>query len=300
MTIDVLAPAKLNLGLEVIRRRDDGYHDIATVFQTISVFDRLRLSPATEERVRIVDCAESIGDNLVERALALARENALTSRTWYVELEKRIPLAAGLGGASSDAAATLLALAEHEGKSSAGLSSLALDLGSDVPFLLQGGAALGSGRGELLEPLPSLTGCWLVLASPSVAMDRKTAQLFGSLQPEDFSDGARTQRVAMTLRARQFPDPSDLANAFERPLTERLSNIDALHQAFHRAGAPFIALSGAGPTHYTILPTLEAAIRIARQLAEERPIPMRVLLARPTSSGPLLRRYKTARAAGAL
>lgn len=293
MTVFALAPAKINLGLEVVRRRTDGFHDIVTVFQAISVFDRLRIAPSPTDKVRTLDRLEQIEPNLVSRAIETARARHLTESHWNVELEKRIPVAAGLGGASADAAATLLAIARHTNATELDLPACALELGSDVPFLLQGGAALASGRGEMLEPLPALSGTWLVLAAPMLEIERKTARLYGALQPSDFTDGSRIAQVAFALRARTMPHPAQLANAFERPLAELLPDVGSIRAAFVQAGAPFVALSGAGPTHYTAVPALSEATRIAFALAKDPPIPVRVLVARPVASGPILTFEKT-------
>ena len=293
MTVAVLAPAKVNLGLEVIAKRDDGFHDIATVFQTISVFDRLRLSHSKSDLVQVVNSIEQIESNLVSRTLRLAQGAGITDRHWRVELEKRIPLAAGLGGASADAAGTILALATIGKVPDSDLPAVALEIGSDVPFLLRGGAALARGRGELLDPLPSLTSGWFVLAVPSIELERKTARLYGALLPGDFSAGSRAERVAAALRAQRPPAPTDLANAFERPLTDFIPEVALLRASLLRAGAPFVKLTGAGPTHYTIVSELREAIHIAKALVAVCPIPMRVLIARPTGVGPLLQWEKT-------
>ncbi len=293
MTIELLAPAKINLGLEVIRKRNDGFHDIATVFQTISIFDRLRLEAASSDSVVFTNRIVQVDANLVARALDLSRDAGITDHHWYVEIDKRIPMAAGLGGASADAAGTLTALAEHADRDRVGLPGIALELGSDVPFLLRGGAAVAGGRGERLEPLPALSDCWLVLAAPDSEIDRKTARLYGTLRLGDFSQGTRVARVADALRERRLPDPADLENTFARPVLEVLPEIARLHATFKRAGAPFVALSGAGPTHYSIVRELRDAIRIARSIRQDRPFPMRILIARPTGPGLLIRREKT-------
>lgn len=291
MTVSVLAPAKINLGLEVIRKRNDGFHDIATVFQTVSVFDRLHLSVANHDSVRITNRIEQIEANLVSRALMLAREQGLTKQQWRVELEKRIPVAAGLGGASADTAATLLAIAGQRGR--AEIAGVASELGSDVPFLLRGGAALGKGRGDQLESLPSLGSCWILLAAPSIELERKTARLYGTLAPTDFSNGSRVDRVATALREHRLPDPADLANAFDRPLATLLPEVGYLRAAMLTAGAPFAALSGAGPTHYTIVSELSDAIAIAGSLRRIGLPKLRVMVVRPAGSCPLVRVEKT-------
>ncbi len=158
-TVRVPAYAKLNLGLRVLYRRPDGYHEIRTVFQTISLADRLDItfSPARSTRISIEGTPE-IPDNLIERAAHLVLEALSIQGDVSFILKKHIPAGAGLGGGSSDAAAVLLALPVLAGKALTWdrLHAIAIQLGSDVPFFLHGGTALGLGRGEELYPLPDL------------------------------------------------------------------------------------------------------------------------------------------------
>lgn len=300
VTLELLAPAKINLGLEVIGKRDDGYHDIATVFQTISLFDRIRIWPADTDSVHFDDQAPRIEVDLAERALRMARSAGLVRGSYRISIEKRIPLAAGLGGASSDAAAVLTALAKPHVNDSNVIGSLALQLGSDVPFLLQGGAALATGRGEMLHPIPALRNCWIVLACPDVQIDRKTARLYASLIEQDFSDGQRVTRVATALRHHVIPNADDLANSFMRPLEQFLPECAHLASIMGNAGAPFVALSGAGPTHYSIIERLRDAIEISRELLARTTVPLHVHLARPMASGIQIRAAKTSPSGNAL
>jgi 4-diphosphocytidyl-2-C-methyl-D-erythritol kinase len=300
MTIELLTPAKINLGLEVIRRRDDCYHDIATVLQTISIFDRIRISPATRNQVRIVDRIIEIEDNLASRAIEMALQSGLSQGNYLVDIEKRSPVAAGLGGASADAAAVLIALDPDRDSIGNETATLALQLGSDVPFLLRGGAARATGRGEILEPCSTLRDSWIVLARPNIEIDRKTAKLYGALEPSDFSDGGASLRVASALDRGSIPDPADLDNAFTRALHDLIPELSSFISHFRDSGAPFVALSGAGPTHYTIVPTLAEAGSIGARVAGKSPLPLRVLVARPAPSGILLRRQKTHQVASAL
>lgn len=293
MTIELLSPAKINLGLEVIAKRDDGYHEIATVFQTISLFDRIRIEQASTDSVRITNRMEQIERNLAEEALAELHASELTSSHLRVEIEKQIPMAAGLGGASADAAGVIAAIATGSKSDSNELDALALRIGSDVPFLLHGGAALATGRGEQLESLPSLRDCWFVLVCPEIELERKTARLYAALTIEDFSDGSRVRRVADVLRRNAHPAPTDLLNVFARPLAEFVPEIVEFTEAFTAAGAPFVALSGAGPAHYTIVSRLSDAIAISSQLARHAPIPLRSIIARPMSTGIQIRGGKT-------
>ncbi|MFT4036655.1 MAG: 4-(cytidine 5'-diphospho)-2-C-methyl-D-erythritol kinase [Thermomicrobiales bacterium] len=151
----VPAPAKLNLGLEVLNRRADGYHNLATIFLTVSLFDEVAVASVPGIAASSPDVGVPPWENLTMRA-AQAMQAAFPGRGADITLTKRIPVAAGLGGASSDAAGTLLALRElwQTSQTLAELAALAALLGSDVPFLVTGGCALGSGRGEVLEALP--------------------------------------------------------------------------------------------------------------------------------------------------
>src|SRR5215208_7184561 len=146
--IEIDAPAKLNLGLEVISRRDDGFHEIATIFLTIDLYDRLTLSRSVELELSCSDAALAGEDNLALRALQLLHAETSPRGGARIHLCKRIPAAAGLGGASSDAAAALLGGRElwQQDISDSRLHHLATRLGSDVPFFLRGGCAIGSGR----------------------------------------------------------------------------------------------------------------------------------------------------------
>lgn len=293
MTFAVLTPAKLNLGLEVLGKRDDGYHDIATVFQSISLFDRIHLERADRDEVRLLGSAEQLESNLAERALDVLRDAGNAIGHWNIRISKRIPMAAGLGGASSDAAAVLVTLGQQVAIPPASLEKLALRLGSDVPFLLSGGTVRAAGRGDQLDRLPPLRNCWFVLATPPLALDRKTTQLYGALQPVDFTDGSRIDLVAAAIRQGTLPEPSALKNAFERPLHALLPEIAELERAFSTAGAPFVALSGAGPTHYAIVQRLSEAISLARALRAVVPHPTRIMIARPTAYGPLVQLGRT-------
>ncbi len=298
MTVELLAPAKINLGLEILGKRDDGYHDIATVFQTISLFDRIRLDEADADSVHMPGPA--IEENLAARVLEFAGSSGISRPPYRVSIEKRIPIAAGLGGASTDAAAMLAAMQTLHGLDSRHASAIALRLGSDVPFLLRGGAAFATGRGEVLEPLPSLRSCWFALVIPRIAIERKTAQLYGALTDADFTSGHRVERVTAACRRNRLPAAGDLANAFDRPLADFVPGTASLVAAFTEAGAPFVALSGAGPAHYTIVRNLSQAIDIARRIVHLAPMPVRALVARPVSTGIQIRDRKTLDASGAL
>ena len=266
--VRIVAPAKLNLGLEVIGRRPDGFHDLVTIFQAVSLVDWLTLAPAPDLRLFCADPALLSPDNLALRALARLRERTGTASGASLHLDKHIPVAAGLGGASSDAAAALLAARRLWGApaSDQNLAELAAELGSDLPFFLRGGTALATGRGERLEPLPTPAGIWFVIVSPAVVVPRKTATLYAALTRDDFSDGARVKQQAARLRAGLPLAPDLLVNAFASPLSELRPELAELPNLMRAAGAPAVALSGAGPSHYAVLDDPDAARDLAARL----------------------------------
>ncbi|HVF45648.1 MAG TPA: 4-(cytidine 5'-diphospho)-2-C-methyl-D-erythritol kinase, partial [Pyrinomonadaceae bacterium] len=169
--IKLPAFAKINLGLKVLGRRADGYHEIRTVFQTISLHDRLTFETTADGRLELACTDPSIPadeTNLVMRAAAALRERYGAGRGARVTLEKRVPAGGGLGGGSSDAAATLIALSHlWDLKADAGgLSELGARLGADVPFFLTGGTALGTGTGTRVVPLEDAPERHLVVVTP--------------------------------------------------------------------------------------------------------------------------------------
>jgi 4-diphosphocytidyl-2-C-methyl-D-erythritol kinase len=143
---------------------------------------------------------------------------------------------------------------------------LGLTLGSDVPFFLQGGCALGRGRGEVLETLPLPHGAWFVIVSPNLHIPRKTATLYASLSSRDFSDGSSVESQARRLRSGLALETALLQNAFTRPLGELMPELAELPIAMRKAGATSIALTGAGPAHYAVVDDPGLARRIAERL----------------------------------
>jgi 4-diphosphocytidyl-2-C-methyl-D-erythritol kinase len=264
------APAKLNLGLEIIGKRPDGYHELATIFVAVRPEDDLAIARAETASLLVDDPNLAGDDNLALRALHLLAAHAGIAPNAAIELRKRIPAAAGLGGASSDAAA-VLRLARDLWRlptPDADLANLAARLGSDVPFFRRGGCALGSGRGEVLAPLPMPSDAWFVLVAPAIAIPRKTATLYGAIRPSDYSDGTRILAQGQRLEHGQPLDPALLGNAFERPLHGLRPDLSELPPLMRRLGAPVVALSGAGPTHYAVLDDQAAAAALAARLRD--------------------------------
>lgn len=285
--VRITAPAKINLGLEVLGRRDDGFHEIATVLAMVDLCDVVELTPRARGEI---DRATEIEGVRLEDDLAfeaLYRILMQKNRSWEgatLGLEKHIPIAAGLGGASADAAATLIA-ASHFWERHIDQETLlreAARIGSDVPFFLGEPCAFATGTGTTLEPLPAPKG-WLLIVTPDVKIPDKTATMYGALTPADFSDGTQVAGAVRRLRAGQLPAPADLHNAFARPLYELVPALARLPKIFCDHGATFAALSGAGPSHYTWFRTAAAAHSTAGQMASSLPMKAQMFVA-PFSS----------------
>ncbi|MGI8586792.1 MAG: 4-(cytidine 5'-diphospho)-2-C-methyl-D-erythritol kinase [Chloroflexia bacterium] len=259
------APAKINLTLEILGRRSDGYHEISSVMQTVSLADTLTFAPADEEEIA-VECddptlALSAQSNLVWRAARLVQQVRGVRQGARVVLHKRIPLAAGLGGGSSDAAQTLLGLDRLWGLGLTGdeLQNLASLLGSDVPFFLRGGTVLVDGRGEQITPLRPMSGGVFVLITPPFSVPDKTALVYSLLRPDETTDGTHTRLLADTLAAGRLPPATMLYNGLEDAAFRAFGDLDRVRGQVIAAGADSVHVAGAGPSLYVYDPTGEDA-----------------------------------------
>lgn len=267
----IRAYAKINLTLDVLGRRADGYHALATVMQTVDLYDTICLTATDDQQVTVACSLPELNNekNLVVRAAQLVRQQLGLSQGVCIELHKRIPLAAGLGGGSSDAAAVLLALQQwwRLPLSSSDLYSLAAALGSDVPFFLASGLALCEGRGEYVTPLTPYWPAsmrWLLLLKPALAVS--TADVFRHLPISDYTDGEHTRAVLAALSTRHKPLPEDLHNGLERSVLEQHPAVALAREALLAAGAPLVRLSGSGPTLFAPFARLEFATQVQQQL----------------------------------
>lgn len=260
------AYAKLNLTLEVIRKRTDGYHDLATILQTVDLHDTLEFRDNEGIEFECSDASIAGDDNLVVRSAEALRKAAATSRGARISLQKRIPVAAGLGGGSADAAATLrglnrlweLGLSENE------LVEIAAEVGSDVPFLICGGTALASGRGEKLESLPAPEHGWFVIVTPRNVGDddsglSKTARMFGMLTSTAHTTGSLTRKLAARMIEKGDCHPAFMFNVFQQVAPHTFPNWQKIHDGFAGLGASDIVLTGAGPSMFAVAPSKEVA-----------------------------------------
>ncbi len=261
--------AKVNLALEVLGKRDDGYHEIATVLQAVDLFDRLTVDPAETLSLQCDDAQLPTDDgNLVMRAARLLQKAAGVDRGARLLLHKRIPVAAGLGGGSSDAAAALTGLNRLWGLRwpRPRLQELAVELGMDVPFFLGTGRAVARGRGERLATLPGGGGYALVLVNPRTPLS--TREVYGRVPAGWHEEPTGTERVIEALRRR---NPGVLAaaltNNLERVVEPVLPVIGRMKAALLAAGALGAIMSGSGPTVFGLARSLDHARQIRSRIS---------------------------------
>ena len=260
MRISTLAPAKVNWALEVLRRRHDGYHEVATVLQTLDLADRVAVSPDSELRLAVRGRVEGLPaapeENLALRAAtALAEAAGGRERGALIELEKIVPAGAGLGGGSSDAAAVLRALNAlwGLGLSAGELASIGAKLGADIPFFLHGGTARAGGRGEEVTPLPDGPPCRLLLVVPHMLIPRKTALMYARLTPEHYTDGGRTTALVEKLRSGEPVSDGDFYNVFEKVVADVVPAAAGAMTLAGRIGSNRPHLAGSGPAFFFLL-----------------------------------------------
>ncbi len=262
--IFVPARAKINLTLSVLGKREDGYHTLASVMQTISLNDTLHIQATDEDHIT---CAVDIpslrnNNNLAIRAARLLKEEGHLTRGAAIELRKEIPAQGGLGGGSSDAATVLLALNQlcALGLSQTRLKELAARLGSDVPFFIHGGTALIEGRGEIVTPLPDCESLWLLIAHPPVSIS--TATVFQSLHSAEYGDTHDTNIVVESIRGGSQLPLERLSNTLEPLVMRHWPEVASTRERLLWAGAPIVRMSGSGPTLFAPFRTLDDAIRV--------------------------------------
>ncbi len=262
------AYAKINLTLEVLGRRADGYHDVATILQTIDLHDTVSLSAADDITLSCDDPALESPDNLAYRVAHLLRDESGYGGGAHIAIDKSIPVSAGLGGGSSDAAATLNGLNElwQLGMSTTQLEAIAAKLGSDVPFLLRGGTAIGLGRGERIRRLPPANVQWLVLVTPDVRhkgeAPSKTAALYGMLTPANYTRGFLTRKLEARIRGGGDVPAQFLFNTFDDIAFDAYPGLAHCWNIFNEVGAREIHLSGSGPSIYALMPRREVGTAI--------------------------------------
>ena len=271
--MELLANAKINLTLDILRKREDGYHDLQMVMQAVTLADELTVAPAQGAQGEAASNLRFLptgGKNLAQMAAAAFRQATGLGGEVDVSIRKRIPVCAGLAGGSADAAAVLRAMNRLAGAglSPAELAKIGEGVGSDVPFCVLGGAALAEGRGEVLTPLPSLPPCHIVICKPPFSIS--TPQLFGRVNVRKIVRRPDTAGVADALAAGDLPGVARrMYNVFEDVLEpRRFSQIASIKAALIDCGALGASMSGSGPSVFGLFSSPDAAQAAAMRLRE--------------------------------
>ncbi|MDE5932113.1 MAG: 4-(cytidine 5'-diphospho)-2-C-methyl-D-erythritol kinase [Lachnospiraceae bacterium] len=268
------AYAKINLGLDVLRRREDGYHEVKMIMQTIDLCDTLTFCKREEPGIVLTIDRENLSagkDNLICRAAEKLFADAGITCGVEIILEKRIPIAAGMAGGSTDAAATLMGLNELFGLeySMERLQALGVTLGADIPYCLMGGTALSEGIGEVLTKLPAPPPCVLVVAKPDI--DVSTKFVYENLHADTLSchpdiDGMETAIRSGSLRG----ITERMGNVLETVTVREYPVIEEIKERMMNAGALNALMSGSGPTVFGIFMEKVPAEKAAEEIRSRR------------------------------
>lgn len=257
MKIYEKAPAKINLLLDVIRKREDGYHEVEMIMTMVDLADRLEMEPLARDTIIISSQVGYIPldeKNLAFQAARLIKERYNVRQGVYIHLDKKIPVAAGLAGGSSDAAATLRGLNRLWGLNipEQELCQLGAELGSDVPFCVTGGTAIARGRGEKLEPIDQPPQCWVVLAKPPINVS--TADVYGKFRVNQIQQHPSIAAMTGALANGSFSQMcSQLGNVLESVTLQLHPEVRQLKESMIRLGADGVLMSGSGPTVFGLV-----------------------------------------------
>lgn len=266
------AYAKINLGLDVLRRREDGYHEVKMIMQTIGISDTLIFTKKKEPGIVLITDKEELSggkDNLIYRAAKKLLQEAGVTQGVEISLQKRIPIAAGMAGGSTDAAATLTALNELFGLgfSLKELQAYGVTLGADIPYCLMGGTALSEGIGEKLTKLPAPPPCVLVVAKPDINVSTKF--VYENLHADTLTYHPDIDGMREAVRMGDLKGITDrLGNVLETVTVREYPVIEQIKELMKGAGAENALMSGSGPTVFGIFTKEESAEKAAARIRE--------------------------------
>lgn len=268
------AYAKINIGLDVLRRREDGYHELKMIMQTVDICDDLVFEKAAQPGIVIRTDHEELpvdGNNLIYKAADLLfREKGITEGV-QITLTKRIPIAAGMAGGSSDAAATMHGVNElfGMGYSIQELQELGVKLGADIPYCLVGGTMLSEGIGEILTPLPAPPDCFLVVAKPDINVS--TAFVYGNLHANRLTYHPDIDGMVRALQIGNLRGITDrLGNVLETVTIKEYPIIEEIKELMRSMGAENTLMSGSGPSVFGIYTDRKTAEAAAHAVEERK------------------------------
>lgn len=266
------AYAKINIGLDVLRRRTDGYHEVKMIMQTVDIYDELVLEKREQPGIELCTDNSELpidGDNLIYRAAALLFQEKKITEGVSIKLTKRIPIAAGMAGGSADAAAALRGLNElfDMGYSLPELQALGVRLGADIPYCLAGGTMLSEGIGEILTPLPAPPAAYLVIAKPDINVS--TAFVYGNLHADRLTRHPDIDGMIDALQKGDLHGITDkLGNVLETVTVKEYPVIEEIKELLRKQGAENALMSGSGPTVFGLFDDDELAEQAYSELRE--------------------------------
>ncbi len=271
MSITVRAYAKLNLTLEVLNRREDGYHEIASVMQSVSMGDTLTVAPAQHLTLECSIPELENEENLAYRAAKLLRDSTGTRTAATLTLTKEIPTSSGMGGGSADAAAALWALNRlwDLNLPPEALQVMAGQLGSDVPFFLTGGTALATGRGEAIKPLTALADQWFLMVRPPIEVADKTATLYAKLRSYHHTSNNVSQHMVKVLDESGPLHEILFQNAFDYVAPYAYAEIGTWLQRTQAITGARPHLTGSGPAFFVLIASQSEGEAFATALTKE-------------------------------
>lgn len=269
MVVYETAPAKINLSLDVLGKREDGYHEVEMIMTTIDLTDRIELLPLANDEIKVSLESRYVPNderNLAYQAAFLFKKKYKIPFGVHIKIEKDIPVSAGLGGGSSDAAAVLRGL-NRMWKLNIPMEQLAqlgAEIGSDVPFCVYGSTAIARGRGEIIDLLPAPPSCWVVLAKPDIGVSTK--EIFQALSLEDIFH-PKTDDVIRALHQSNFNQLCKATgNALEKVTFALYPRVRQIKEKMIQLGSPVVTMSGSGPTLFGLFEHERQAKRIYNSL----------------------------------
>lgn len=267
------AMAKVNLGLDVLRRREDGYHEVRMIMQTIDLYDVINIEKNTTGTIRITCDREDLecdDNNLIYKAAVKILDYAGIKQGFDIALEKNIPIAAGMAGGSTDAAATLVGINKilNLGLSTQELKNIGVQIGADVPYCIQGGTQLSEGIGEVLTILPPAPDCIVLVAKPTIGVSTK--YVYENLNVHKITDHPDIDGMLMSIRTNDLMGVvSTMDNILENVTIKEYPLIGELKDTMVQAGALASLMSGSGPTVFGIFDDRDKANNALKKLSAD-------------------------------
>ncbi|MGN0395894.1 MAG: 4-(cytidine 5'-diphospho)-2-C-methyl-D-erythritol kinase [Coprococcus sp.] len=271
MKFELNAYGKINLGLDVLRKREDGYHEVKMIMQTVKVFDRLTFSDIEEDRIELSSNLSFIPlnqDNLVYRACEMIRKEYGIEKGVKIYLDKHIPVAAGMAGGSADAAAALIGMNKLFGLkiSQKKLMEYGVKLGADVPYCIMRGTALSEGIGEVLTKLPPMPRCFILIAKPPISVSTK--MVYENLHVDRLAHHPDIDGMVDALRLGDLTGITDrMENVLETVTVARYPEIEIIKKEMLNGGALNSLMSGSGPTVFGVY---DSEVKARNTMAELR------------------------------